>query len=192
MASRHEIREEHVRPFQVSDSESRRTEIAFSILACLFALLAFPAQICLTVIDKHADPSLHRTLLFLALAGTGLSAICTGVAIWLSSPMVPSSKNRRDNMIYRYRYRHFILLIALSILILVWNIIKILEPPISLLIRLNSRIINTTLLPLEIIIGIAFTVLLWKGFFRTSGILEWTMSLLFTFYFWTLAGLIIM
>ena len=95
-------------------------------------------------------------------------------------------------MIYRYRYRHFILLIALSILILVWNIIKILEPPISLLIRLNSRVINTTLLSLEIIIGITFTVLLWKGFFRTSGILEWTMSLLFTFYFCTLAGLVIM
>ena len=109
MASQHEIREEHVRPFQVSDSGSRRAEIAFSVLACLFALLAFPAQICLTVIDKHADSSWHRRLLSLALVGTGSSAICTGVSLWLSVPLIPSSKDRRDDMIYGYRYRNFIL-----------------------------------------------------------------------------------
>lgn len=60
----------------------RRYKKIFSILAYLFQLAGCPCQIALTVFDNHGHPRLHRVLLFLALMGTTLSAICTSVAFW--------------------------------------------------------------------------------------------------------------
>ena len=53
-----------------------------SILACLFDVAACPCRICITLFNNHGHPSLHRTFLFLGLAGTALSCICTAFVMW--------------------------------------------------------------------------------------------------------------
>ncbi|KAF6238899.1 hypothetical protein HO173_002771 [Letharia columbiana] len=67
---------------QKPGDEQPRYEKWVSILACLFDVAACPCRICITFFDNHGHPSLHRRFLFLALAGTALSCICTAFVLW--------------------------------------------------------------------------------------------------------------
>lgn len=50
---------------------------------------------------------------------------------------------------------------------------------------------SEVLIVTELILGIAFTVLLRMGFYTVSGIVEWAMALLFTIYFWAFVGFLL-
>ncbi len=70
---------------------------SFSILAGPFQLAGCPCQIALTVFDNHGHPRVHRSLLFLALIGTALSAICTVAAFW----DIMKAENSKGNKLLR-------------------------------------------------------------------------------------------
>ena len=59
-------------------------------------------------------------------------------------------------------------------------------------IRRQSVVASTTIFGIDIGMGIAYTILLYLEFYRISGILEWVMAFLFTFYFWAFAGFLIL
>lgn len=54
--------------------------------------------------------------------------------------------------------------------------------------RRRYIIFSNTLLIIEVVLGICFTALLWTGYYRVAGILEWVMSFLFTGYIWAFIG----
>ena len=58
--------------------------------------------------------------------------------------------------------------------------------------RRKSVIASTTIFGIEFCMGVTFTILLYMNFYRISGILEWVMAFLFTFYFWAFAGFLIL
>lgn len=62
----------------------------------------------------------------------------------------------------------------------------------ELKIRRQSVVASTTIFGIEFCMGIAFTILLYLKFYRISGILEWVMAFLFTFYFWAFAGFLVL
>lgn len=72
----------HWRCLRGKEALQQRYRKVVSILACLFQLAGCPCQLALTVFDNHGHPRVHWVLLFLALMGTALSAICTIVAFW--------------------------------------------------------------------------------------------------------------
>ena len=72
----------HHNQAQQQQSSPPKYKKVFSVLAIVFAILASPCQIALTVFDNHAHPVLHKVLLFLALGGSGLSAVFTAVVFW--------------------------------------------------------------------------------------------------------------
>ena len=59
-------------------------------------------------------------------------------------------------------------------------------------IRRQSVITSTIIFGIEFCMGIAFTILLYLRFYRISGILEWVMAFLFTFYFLAFTGFLIL
>ena len=75
--------------------EQPRYEMWVSILACVFEVAACPCRICITLFDNYRHPSLHRTFLFLALAGTALSCICTAFVVWSEMWTGPAKGNER-------------------------------------------------------------------------------------------------
>ena len=58
--------------------------------------------------------------------------------------------------------------------------------------RRQSVVASTTIFGIEFCMGIAFTILLYLKFYRISGILEWVMAFLFTFYFCAFAGFLVL
>ena len=62
----------------------------------------------------------------------------------------------------------------------------------ELKIRRKSIVASTTIFGVEFCMGVAFTSLLYLEFYRISGILEWVMAFLFTFYFWAFAGFLVL
>ena len=62
----------------------------------------------------------------------------------------------------------------------------------ELKIRRQSVVASTTIFGIDFCMGIAFTLLLYLSFYRISGILEWVMAFLFTFYFWAFAGFLVL
>ena len=62
----------------------------------------------------------------------------------------------------------------------------------GLKIRRESVVTSTTIFGIEFCMGVAFTTLLYLKFYRISGILEWVMAFLFTFYFWAFAGFLVL
>ena len=75
------------------NDEQRRYEKWVSGLACVFDVAACPCRICITFFDNHGHPGLHRTFLFLALAGTALSCICTAFVLWGEMWIGPAKGN---------------------------------------------------------------------------------------------------
>ena len=73
--------------------EQPRYEKWVSILACLFDVAALPCRICITLFNNYDHPNLHRTFLFLALAGTALSCICTAFVLWAEMWKGPAQGN---------------------------------------------------------------------------------------------------
>lgn len=67
---------------QKPGDEQPRYEKWGTILTCLFDVAACPCRIAITLFNNHDHPSLHRTFLFLGLAGTALSCICTAFVSW--------------------------------------------------------------------------------------------------------------
>ena len=82
IVSAHLARRERRPSTQKPGDQQARYEKWISILACLFDVAACPCRICITLFDNHGHPSLHRTFLFLGLAGTALSCICTAFVLW--------------------------------------------------------------------------------------------------------------
>lgn len=50
---------------------------------------------------------------------------------------------------------------------------------------------SNAFLAVEVGLGVAFTVLLWLGFYRTAGIVEWVMAFGLTFWFWAFWGFLL-
>ena len=84
-----------------SEHRLRYTRV-FSILACILSLASCPCQICLPIFDNYREPQAHHALLFLALAGTGLTALCTTITFW--SEMWPHREEETPDEIRRRRY----------------------------------------------------------------------------------------
>ena len=78
---------------QKRGNEQPRYEKWVSILACFFDVVACPCRICITLFNNHGYPSLHRTFLFLGLAGTALSCICTAFVLWSEMWKGPAKGN---------------------------------------------------------------------------------------------------
>ena len=78
----HYARRERRLSTQEPGDEQPQFEKWVSILACVFDVAACPCRICITLFNNHAHPSLHHTFLFLTLAGTALSCICTAFVLW--------------------------------------------------------------------------------------------------------------
>ena len=76
-----------------NDNEQRRYEKWVSGLACVFEVAACPCRICITFFDNHGYPGLHHTFLFLALAGTALSCVCTAFVLWGEMWIGPAKGN---------------------------------------------------------------------------------------------------
>lgn len=74
--------------------EQSRYEKWVSILACVFDVAACPCRICITFFDNYGHPGLHRTFLFLALAGTALGCICTAFVVWGEMWSGPTKGNK--------------------------------------------------------------------------------------------------
>ena len=72
-----------------------RYEKWVSISACLFEVAACPCRICITLFNNQRYPSLHHTFLFLALAGTALSCICTTFVLWTEMWKGPARGNEQ-------------------------------------------------------------------------------------------------
>lgn len=89
----HLARRERRLAAQKPEDEQSRYEKWVSILACLFDVAACPCRICITLFDNHGHPSLHRTFLFLSLAGTALSCICTAFVLWSEMWTGPAKGN---------------------------------------------------------------------------------------------------
>lgn len=89
----HLARRERILSTQIPGDEQPRHEKWFSILACVFDIAACPCRICITFLDNHGHPSLHRTFLFLGLAGTAMSCICTAVVLWSEMWTGPAKRN---------------------------------------------------------------------------------------------------
>ena len=54
----------------------------------------------------------------------------------------------------------------------------------------RSAVGNTIIIGMQFCMSVAFTVLLYMKFYRISGILEWVMAFLFTLYFFSFSGLL--
>ena len=76
-----------------SPDSQRRTEKWVSALACVLDVAACPCRICITFLDNHGHPGLRHTFLFLALAGTALSCICTAFVLWGEMWIGPAKGN---------------------------------------------------------------------------------------------------
>lgn len=135
--------------------ERPRYKIVFSVLAVLFVVLATPCQIALTVCDNHRLPRTHRVLLFLAMAGTTVHAVCTAVVFWGEMGVSAFGQEKESQ---------------------------------GLGIRRRCVRGSVALLLVEVGLGVAFTVLVWGGWYRVGGIVEWVMAFTFTFYFWGFVG----
>lgn len=64
------------------------------------------------------------------------------------------------------------------------------DPPEEKL-RRRCIISSNTLFIIEVALGTCFSAFLWTQHYRVAGILEWTMSFLFTFYFWAFVGFLV-
>ena len=89
----HVARRERRLATQRPGDEQPRYEKWVSVLACLFDGAACPCRICITFFDNHGHSSLHRTFLFLGLAGTALSCICTAFVLWSEMWKGPAKGN---------------------------------------------------------------------------------------------------
>ena len=79
---------------QKSGDERLRYEKWVSVSACVFDVAACPCRICITLFNNLHHPSLHHTFLFLALAGTALSCICTAFVLWTEMWKAPAQGNQ--------------------------------------------------------------------------------------------------
>ena len=93
IVSVHVARRERRLSTQKPGDEQPRYEKWGSILACSFDVAACPCRICITLFNNHVHPSLHRALLFLSLAGTALSCICTAFGYVACDVKGPSRVN---------------------------------------------------------------------------------------------------
>lgn len=78
---------------QKARDEQPRYEKWVSIAACVFEVAACPCRICITLFDNYQHPGLHHTFLFLGLAGTALSCICTAFVLWSEMWTGPAKGN---------------------------------------------------------------------------------------------------
>lgn len=100
-------------------------------------------------------------LLFLALAGTSIHAVCTAIVFGdeiREHPNIPWDGKKKSR---------------------------------NLKIRKRSIIVIDVLVAMELALGVAFTALLRMGFYTVGGIVEWAMAFLFTIYFWAFAGFLL-
>ena len=81
---------------------------------------------------------------------------------------------------------------AVCTIVVFWGEMSREEQAKELKIRRQSGVASTTIFGIEFCMGIAFTILLYLEFYRISGILEWIMAFLFTFYFWAFAGFLVL
>ena len=58
--------------------------------------------------------------------------------------------------------------------------------------RRQIVVASTTIFGIEFCMGVSFTTLLYLEYYRISGILEWVMAFLFTFYFWAFVGFLVL
>ena len=91
----HLARRERRRATQKPEDEQPRYEKWVSILACAFDVAACPCRICITLFNNYDHPSLHHAFLFLGLAGTALSCICTTFVLWPEMWKGPARDNAR-------------------------------------------------------------------------------------------------
>ena len=89
----HLARRERRLSSQKPGDEQPRYEKWVSVLACLFEVAACPCRICITLFNNKRHPNLHHTFLFLGLAGTALSCICTAFVIWAEMWKGPARGN---------------------------------------------------------------------------------------------------
>ena len=89
----HLARRERRLSTQKPGDEQLRYEKWVSVLACLFDVAACPCRICITLFNNHKHPSQHRTFLFLSLALTALSCICTAFVLWTEMWKGPARGN---------------------------------------------------------------------------------------------------
>ena len=142
----------HWRHLPGRDGQDWQYSKSFSILACIFELIGCPSQIGLTVFDNYSHPNVHRLLLFLALAGTALAALCTTIAFW---DIMRQEDSKRNEPLRR------------------------------------AVIVSNFFFLLEFGLGVVFTALIWTGFYRICGIVEWVMAFWFTFYFLAFVGFLV-
>lgn len=146
---------------QTQDEERPTYKRIFSASAILFVTLACPCQIALTIFDSDGHKGAHHTLLFLALVGTSCHAVCTGIVFWDETRQESTVSLDRKNKTRNGKIRE------------------------------RSVRVSEVLIVTELILGIAFTVLLQMSFYTVSGIVEWAMAFLFTFYFWAFVGFLL-
>ena len=91
----HLARRERRLSTQKAGDEQPRYEKWVSVLACGFEVAACPCRICITLFNNYDHPRLHHTFLFLALAGTALSCICTAFVLWAEMWKGPARGNER-------------------------------------------------------------------------------------------------
>lgn len=77
----------------LGDGQQAGYEKWVSVLACLVEVAACPCRICITLFNNKDHPRFHHTFLFLALAGTALSCICTTFVLWTEMWKGPARGN---------------------------------------------------------------------------------------------------